>query len=138
MTDINLKPESNFMRKIILFFAFSLLFFSCEKEKSDILIGKWKLVKGYSIMGGDYIPDIQDQRLEEYTNSNIRILYDFEGKEIGRCNYSATNSAVTISGKNLNGEEWRSDYDYWIVHDTLKIRHDGGFEYYDEFFIRTE
>jgi hypothetical protein len=126
------------MKKILLIFFFFLLFISCEKENNDILIGKWKLVKGYSIMGGGYIPDVQDQRMEEYTKDNIRIRYDFEGKEIGRCNYSATNSTVTISGKELNGDTWSSDYNYWFMHDTLKIKNDGGFEYYDEFFIRVK
>lgn len=121
-----------------MIFAFSLIFFSCEKENNDILIGKWKLVKGYSTMGGVYIPDFQDQRMEEYTKENIRIRYDFEGNEIGRCNYSATNSTVTISGKELNGDTWSSVYNYWFMHDTLKIKNDGGFEYYNEFFIRTK
>jgi len=126
------------MRKIVLIFAFSLILFSCEKENQDILIGKWQFVKGFNIMGSNFIPDIEDQRIEEYTNNNIRIRFDYQGNEIGRCSYSATNTTVTISGKELNGDTWSSDYEYCLVHDTLRIRNDGGFEYYDEFFIRIK
>lgn len=86
-------------------------------------------------MGGDYFPDIQHQRIEEYTKDNVRIRYNFEGNEITRCNYSATNSTVTISGKELNGETWHLNYDYWFVSDSLKTRSSGE---YDEFFIRVK
>jgi hypothetical protein len=111
----------------------------CEKENIDLLVGKWKLVKGYNLMvGGDYNIDIQNQRMEEYTKDDIRIRYDFEGSESSRCNYSATNSTVTVSVEKLNGDTWSSDYDYWFAHDTLVIRNDGGFEYYDEFFVQIE
>jgi hypothetical protein len=110
----------------------------CEKENIDLLVGKWQLVKGSHYMAGDYIPDVQDQRMEEYTKDGIRIRYDFEGIETSRCNYSATNSTVTISVEKLNGDTWSSDYDYWFAHDTLVIRNDGGFEYYDEFFVRIK
>lgn len=127
------------MKKIAMLFVLSLTLFSCKKDNNDIIIGKWKLVAGYSIMaGGKYIPPIQEQRMEKYTKGNIRILYDFEGNETARCDYNATETTIKIYGVNLNGEEWSSNYDYWFVHDTLKIRHDGGFEYYDEFFIRIE
>ena len=126
------------MRKIALIFTFSFLFISCEKENQDILIGKWKLVKGYSSMGGYYIPNVQDQRMEEYRKDNIRIRYNFEGNEIVRCNYSATKYTVTIYGKELNGDTWSSHYDYWFKHDTLAIKNDGGFEFYNEYFIRVK
>lgn len=125
----------NIIKKIVLILSLSILFISCEKENQEILIGEWKLVKSYSVMGGDYFPDIQHQRIEEYTKDNIRIRYDFEGNEITRCNYSATNSTVTISGKELNGETWSLYYDYWFVHDKLKTTSSGEF---DEFFIRVK
>ena len=123
----------------MLFLA--LTFFSCEKEKgnNDIIIGKWRLVKGFDVMAGGYY-DIATkyQRFEEYTNDNIRIRYDFEGNEITRCNYSVTNSIVTISGKELNGDTWSLQYKYWFQHDTLAIKNDGGFEFYNEYFIRVK
>jgi hypothetical protein len=126
------------MKKTLLMFLCSLLFISCEKENSDILIGNWQLVKGYDPMAGYYIPDTQDQKVEEYTKNDILIRYDFEGNEISRCNYTATNSTITCYGENLNGEKWSFNYDYSFVNDSLKIRHDGGFEYYDEFFIQIK
>ena len=128
--------KTNIIKKVLLISFFSLLLLSCEKENQDILIGKWEFVQGFNSMSGYYIPGIQASRIEEYTKDNIRIRYDFEGNEISRCNYIATNSTFTISGKELNGETWSLDYNYWFVHDTLKLRNDGGFEYYDEFFIR--
>jgi hypothetical protein len=124
------------LKKIILIFFCPLLFISCEKENNDILVGKWEFVKGFNLMTGNYIPVMQDQRIEEYTKSNLRILYDPGGNETARCNYNATNTNITIYGENLNGEKWSFNYDYCFVHDTLRIRHDGGFEYYDEFLIR--
>lgn len=126
---------------IIVFAIFGLMMLSilsCKKENDDLLVGKWKLVKSYSIMGGEYFPSIQDQRIEEYTKKNRRILYDFEGNEIARSNFSATNSSINIYGANLNGEEWNFNMEYWITSDTLRLRQNGGFEHYDEFLIRIE
>jgi len=70
--------------------------------------------------------------------NNIKILYDFEGNEISRCNYNATNFTVTLSGKELNGDTWSMYYDYGFVHDTLKTTWNGGEGDNDEFFIRVE
>ena len=127
------------MKTIFFMILVSLVFLSCEKENVDVLIGKWRLVKGYAIMAGGYydIPD-EYQRFEEYTDNNMRIQSDLSGNEISRCNYSATNTAVTIFGKENNGEEWSSTYKYWFQHDTLVIKHDGGWEYYNEYFIRVK
>jgi hypothetical protein len=123
--------------RLTLIICFALT--GCEKENIDLLVGKWKLVKGYNMMvGGDYDIDIQNQRIEEYTKDNIKILFDYQGNEIARCNYDVTDSTVTISGEELNGDTWSSDYEYWFIVDTLKIRHDGGFEYHDEFFVRIK
>ena len=126
------------MKKAALMILASIIFLSCGKENNDILIGKWRLVKGYDIMaGGDYdIPD-EDQRFEEYTKDNIRIQYDLDENEISRCNYSATNTSVTVFGKEDGGDEWSFTYQYWFQHDTLAIKHDGGWEYYNEYFIRV-
>ena len=127
------------MKKKALMILTSILFLSCEKENSDILIGKWRLVKGFDIMaGGNYNIPNEYQRFEEYTKNNIRIQSDLSENEISSCNYSATNTVVTIFGKENNGEEWSSTYKYWFQHDTLAIKHDGGFEYYNEYFIRVK
>jgi hypothetical protein len=114
-----------------------ILIFSCKKENTDLLIGKWKLVKTFSFMGGNYFPEIQEQRIEEYTKKK-RILFDFEGNEIVRSDYKATNSIINVFGKEINGDQWDFNIDYWLVNDTLKLRHSGGFEYYDEFLIRIK
>ncbi|MGI6338601.1 MAG: hypothetical protein ACOXZV_04390 [Bacteroidales bacterium] len=126
------------MKKTALMILVSILFLSCEKENNDNLIGKWRLVKGYDLMAGGYydIPD-KDQRFEEYTKDNVRIQSDLNENEISRCNYSATNTSVTISGKDNDGDEWSFTYQYWFQHDTLAIKHDGGWEYYNEYFIRV-
>ena len=112
----------------------------CEKENIDLLVGKWKYVKGYSFIGTqtDYIPEIQDQKIEEYTKKNIRILYDYQGVEVHRWDYHATDSVITIYGETHDGQEYSKERKYWFIHDTLKIRQDGGFEYYDEFFVRID
>ncbi len=110
----------------------------CEKENIDLLVGNWKFVKDYSPMRGDYTIPLENQRMEEYTKDDIRIRYDFEGTETSRCNYSATNSTVTISGEELNGDTWSMDYDYWFEHDTLVINNDGGFEFINDYFVRID
>ena len=133
---INTKPK--FMKKIALLFIFSLFIFSCEKDKNEILIGKWKLVEGYSSMGGNrYSIPVQGQRIDEYTGK-IKILFDFAGNEIDRCEYSATNSTINLFGVNLNGTSWHLNYDYWFEHDTLKIKNDGGFEFSYDYFVRLK
>ena len=125
------------MKKIAFFISIILLFSSCEKESDHLLIGNWRLVKGYDLMeGGFYDIPLEYQRFEEYTKQKTRIQYNLDGIEISRCNYSATNETVTIFGKEIDGTEWSSQYDYWFVQDTLAIKHDGGFEFYNEYFIR--
>ena len=127
------------MKNLILILAIGLFFLGCEKEEYDRIIGKWKYVKGYDMMaGGYYVPNIEDQRIEEYTKNNERIRYDYLDNEISRCSFSSTDSVITIYGVELNGQEWELSYKYWFVNDTLKIRNDGGFEYYDEYFIRIK
>jgi len=125
------------MKQIIFSLFLILLFSSCEKESDHPLIGNWRLVKGYYLMVGGYhdIP-IEDQRFEEYTKHKIRIQSDLDGTEISRCNYSVTEETITIYGENLDGSDWSFQYKYWFAHDTLAIKHDGGFEYYNEYFIR--
>lgn len=88
--------------------------------------------------GGYYDIPAKDQRFEEYTKQNVRIQTDLEGNEISRCNYSASNTTITIFGKENDGTEWSFEYEYWFLHDTLAIKHDGGFEYYNEYFIRED
>ena len=130
------------MKKLLfVLILINILIISCEKDSFEFneIIGKWQLVKGNSLMnGGDYLIDSENQRIEEYKKNKERILYDYLGSETGRANYNITDSNITIFGKNLNGEEWKHDYEYWFKQDTLVIRYDGGFEYYDEFFIKID
>ena len=60
---------------------------------------------------------------------------DYLGDEIGRCSFCITETKITIYGVIINGKKWESRYKYWFINDTLKIRIDGGFEFYDEFFV---
>lgn len=90
------------------------------------------------MIGGFYTIDETDQRIEEYTKDSERILFDNFGNEIGRCGYNITDSTIIIFGENLNGDDWEYENKYWFNQDTLAIRYNGGFEYYDEFFIRIE
>lgn len=130
------------MKKLLFTILLCTIFFTgCEKDNSPIekIIGKWQLVGGYDIMaGGVYSIDIENQRIEKYTRDNLRIRYDYLENEISRCGYRATESVVTIYVEKEDGTEWKSSYDYWFSNDTLKIRNDGGFEFYDEYFIRIE
>ena len=43
-----------------------------------------------------------------------------------------------LFGKENDGNEWSSTYKCWFQHDTLAIKHDGGWEYYNEYFIRVK
>jgi hypothetical protein len=130
------------MKKIVFVFMVIILFtISCEKDDTPFekIIGEWQLVKGFDIMlGGFYNVGIEDQRIEEYTKNNQRIRFDYLRNEIGRCSFRINESIIIIYGEEINGEEWDSSYEYLFVNDTLKIRNDGGFEYYDEFFVRIK
>ena len=140
--DVKLKMK---MKKLVLLIVPALMcgimFTGCEKDNRPMesIIGKWQLVKGYDLMmGGVYPIDTENQRIEEYTKGNLRILYDYLGKETARCNYRATESVITIYGEEITGTKWEHNYNYWFSKDTLKIHHDGGFEFYDEFFVRIK
>jgi hypothetical protein len=130
------------MKRIIFTLSISIIFsISCQKEDFDFneIVGKWQLTKGYSLMlGGFFTIDPKDQRIEEYTGNSERILYDYLGNETARCGYNITDSTITIFGENLNGNDWEFEYKYWFKQDTLVIHQDGGFEYYNEFFIRIK
>lgn len=130
------------MKKLLgLLILCNILIVSCEQKsfEFDRIIAKWQLVKGDDFMsGGEYLIDPKNQRIEEYTINNERILYDYLGRETGRANYTITDSNITVFGEELNGEEWKNDYEYWFKEDTLVVRHDGGFEYYDELFVQVD
>ena len=128
------------MKKLLFTILLCSLFVTgCEKNNSPIekIIGKWQLVGGYEA-GWTYTAEAANQRVEKYTRDNLRIRYDYRGNEISRCGFRATESVITIYFEKTDGTEWESSYDYWFSNDTLKIRNDGGFEFYDEYFIRIE
>lgn len=126
------------MKRIGILLILTLVLISCEKDNNDLLVGKWKLVEGFNIMaGGKYSIPLQEQRIEEYTK-NLRILYDFEGNEIARSNYDATETIVTVNGINEDGKSWSFSFEYLLQHDTLTLKHDGGFEYYNDILVRLE
>jgi len=133
------------MKRLILMIIPALIcgvvFVGCQKDNNqeDKIIGKWQLVEGYSLMmGGVYSIDTENQRIEEYTKDNLKILYDYLGNETARCNFSATKEIITIYGEEITGTKWEHSVKYWFSKDTLKIRYDGGFEFYDDFFIRIK
>ena len=126
------------MKKIAILLALTIVIISCEKDNNDLLVGKWKLVEGFNIMaGGKYSIPVQEQRIEEYTKK-LRIIYDFEGNEVARSNYDATETMVTVNGINEDGKTWSFSFEYSLQNDTLKLNHDGGFESYSEYLVRTE
>ena len=106
----------------------------CEKENIDLLVGKWKLVKICLSSGSDIIPEIQNQRMVKYTKDNIIIFFDYQGNEIFRGNYDATDSVITIYIGNNDGQEYSYELEYWFIQDMLKIR----MEYYDECYARIK
>lgn len=130
------------MKKLTLIVLLCVLFVAgCKKDNYPVekIIGKWQLVGGYDLQaGGVYSVNIENQRIEKYTRDHQRIVYDYQGNEISRCNFRTTESVATIYGVETDGTQWDSSYEYWITNDTLKIRNSGGFEFYDEFFVRIE
>ena len=129
------------MKKLLFtILLFTIFFAGCEKDNCPFekIIGTWKLVGGYDSNGGTYSVDSTEKRMEEYTRDNLRIRYDYLGNGISRCDFRATESVITIYGENKDGTKWESSSDYWFSNDTLKIRNNGGFEFYDEYFIRIE
>ncbi len=106
----------------------------CEKENIDLLVGKWKLAKISLSSGSDIIPEIQNQRMVKYTKDNIIIFFDYQGNEISRGNYDATDSVITIYVETHDGREYSYELEYWFIQDMLKIR----MEYYDEFYARIK
>jgi hypothetical protein len=126
------------MKKLVLIISTVLLLITCEKDNNDLLIGKWRLTLGYHPMVGYHDITPTDIRYEEYTRRNIRIVSDHEGNETARGSYKATNSTITCYGKDNDGSDFSFDYEYSFLHDTLAIRHDGGFEFYMEYFIRED
>lgn len=126
------------MRSLILLLLLSTVLVGCEKEeKESRLIGKWKLVK-IEDMWASYVVEDKNQHYEEYTANGKRILYDNLGNETARCDFHSNDSIITINGQELSGSKWETNYSYWFVDDSLKIRYDGGFEYYNVCFIRVK
>jgi hypothetical protein len=126
------------MRSLILLLLLSTILVGCEKEeKESRLIGKWKLVKIEDMWAG-YVVGDKDQTFEEYTSNGQRILYDNLGNETARCNFHSNDSIITIYGKELSGSKWENSYEYWFVEDSLKMKYDGGFEYYNVCFVRVK
>jgi len=132
----------DFFKKEAIFIILlcNLFFVSCQKgnDPMEQIIGKWKLVEWYNPIGGIYSVNTENQKIEIYTRGNMRILCDYIGNEIARCKFRATESIITIYGEEINGTKWENNYKYWFSNDTLKVRIDGGFEFYDEFFIRVK
>ncbi len=118
--------------RLTLIVCFALT--GCEKENIDLLVGKWKLEKICLSSGSDIIPEIQNQRMVKYSKDNIIIYFDYQGNEISRGNYDATDSVITIYMETHDGREYSYELEYWFSQDNLKIR----MEYYDEFYARSK
>ena len=127
-------------KAIFIILLCNIFFVSCQKDNHSMakIIGKWQLVERFGLGYGVYSVAPKDQIIEEYTRRDIRILYDYLGNETARCFFSATESDITIYGENSSGTKWESSYKYWFSNDTLIIRHDGGTEFYDDYFIRIK
>lgn len=128
------------MKKILIIVLLAIISIaSCKKEENNPLIGSWRSIRCYDVsVGGYYDLPLSEQRIVEYKINNLCISYDYQGNEIARCNYKLQDNTIITYGVELNGEKWDNESEYWFIQDTLKIRHDGGFEYYDEYFIRIK
>ena len=105
---------------------------SCYAEK---LIGKWQLFK---IGGSSFCPvcvEPEFMRIEEYTAAFESVSYDYQMNETGRRGYCATNSEITIYGFDQDYKQVKFRFGYSIYGDTLRLRYDGGYDFYDEFFV---
>ena len=134
-----MKTENHFKnRAIFIILLCNIFFVSCQKDNHPMekIIGKWQLVEGYNLMGGFYSVAPEDQIIEKYMRDNRILNYDDFGNEVYGCNFRINESVLTRYGEDPNGIKWEFSCEYWFSNDTLKIRHDGGFEYYDEYFIR--
>lgn len=122
------------MKKIILItlILFSAII-SCEEDSnlSNKILGKWQLFMRINITSEVYYPDIEDQIIREFKKNGSHIKCDYQGDTISTCKYRLTDSTIILFGDDFEFED-----QYWIIKDTLQIRYDGGFEFYDEYFLR--
>jgi len=121
------------MKKVLFILILSLIVFSCKhaKQFDRTIDGKWKLFK--SIGFGNYTDYTKRayQILREFKPNNIQIIYDANGNETSRCKFELTETAVIFYGEGFEIES-----SYWVVKDTLQLRNYGGFEYYDEYYVK--
>ena len=106
---------------------------SCEEYSnlSNKILGKWQLFMRINIRDDVYYPDIEDQIVREFKKNGSHIKCDYQGDTISTCKYRLTDSTIILFGDDFEFED-----QYWIIKDTLQIRYDGGFEFYDEYFLR--
>jgi len=118
---------------MLFFLTLIIVFASCEKdyELYNSIEGKWKLVKTKGNDNFVEYPTSENQSIREFKSNKIHVFYDQNGELSGTCKYELTKTVII-----LYGDGFRTEDLYWMVDDTLKIRHDGGFEYYDEYFIK--
>ncbi len=130
----NIGKSKRFMTLMLLIFLVP----GCETDtgKAEFLAGRWQLFKICgSTFDAVFVPP-ENQRIEEYTCECESISYDYMMNETGRRRYKATDEEIIIFGTNENGSIVKFRFSYWIASDTLRVRYDGGFNYYDEFFVR--
>ena len=111
--------------------------FGCnDSDPNSEIIGEWILVQRYSLMYGYYGIEKEDQKTEKYTKNGERILYNYQGVEFARANYVVENSKIVVFGS--KEESWKFEWEFWFNQDTLIIQHSGGWEYYNELFVRAD
>ena len=119
--------------KTLINLTLIILLVSCEKDSElyNRIEGKWKLVKTQDIGNFEEYPTLENQRIREFKSNKIHVSYDANGNVSGESNYELTKTTII-----LYEDAFRTENLYWLIDDTLKIRNDGGFEYYDEYFIK--
>ena len=119
--------------KMVISVIFLFLLAGCEKDDQlyNRIEGKWKLVKTADTSNSVEYPTPENQIMREFKSNKTHVFYQANGKVSGESNYTITKTEIILFGDGFRTEDL-----YWILGDTLKIRYNGGFEYYDEYFIK--
>ncbi len=129
---IQMTPMKPFITVKFILVIIVLHLSGCEKDKPFIaaLTGKWKLVKKIDM--GDLFgtrPVSQgDQRIFEFTEDGVNIVYDYKGIEMYRRTFEITDTVneppygnyyyLTLHGNDDVNEDHAG---YGFLHDTLVI-----------------
>ena len=133
LADMNMR---NIQNKVCLYFvclSLVLVTTGCGKDDRfyNRLEGKWQLVKTQDLGNIEEYPTPENQTVMEFTSHGTYIFYDAYGNMIWERECHVSRTTIT-----LYGVDYDTKYPYRLHNDTLRIRHLGGFEFYDEYFVK--